>query len=291
MTNQQDNEVNKTLDLKTLSLFNSDAYFNYVYKKSERLCLAVYLMTDFLPQNDSIKDNMRRAGTELLRTSLSLITSVSPQRKSVLDNVSRLCLEIISLSKISANLGMSSLANHEVLESEIGSFLSTIEQKEKPSSTGSGFVLSSELLDNTNIGNTNLNSNTIISGERNNNDFFTEVEVIDKDENINNPKIRQDEGSISQHRHVEFDHSPKTTVVKKEEPYASPAVSGLMQKNDRQSMIISIIKEMGETSIKDISDNIKDCSEKTIQRELNNLIYGGVLKKVGERRWSKYMLI
>ena len=41
----------------------------------------------------------------------------------------------------------------------------------------------------------------------------------------------------------------------------------------------------------DIAQTIRDCSEKTIQRELIALIQGGIVKKTGERRWSKYSLI
>jgi len=43
-------------------------------------------------------------------------------------------------------------------------------------------------------------------------------------------------------------------------------------------------------TIKDFTKNIKDCSEKTIQRELLAMVAKGVLKKEGERRWSKYFL-
>jgi hypothetical protein len=43
-------------------------------------------------------------------------------------------------------------------------------------------------------------------------------------------------------------------------------------------------------TIKDFAQKIKGCSEKTIQRELIVMLTSGVLKKEGERRWSKYFL-
>lgn len=61
-------------------------------------------------------------------------------------------------------------------------------------------------------------------------------------------------------------------------------------KLNRRNAILKIIKDKKEVTIKDISTLIADCSEKTIQRELTNLVQEGVLKKVGEKRWSKYML-
>lgn len=59
----------------------------------------------------------------------------------------------------------------------------------------------------------------------------------------------------------------------------------------RQHAIKRIIEERDTVSIKDISEHIKDCSEKTIQRELNDMIEKGLIKREGERRWSQYSLI
>ena len=62
-------------------------------------------------------------------------------------------------------------------------------------------------------------------------------------------------------------------------------------KNNRQDIILSMLKSGVKLTIKDFAKNIKDCSEKTIQRELLSLVSKGVLKKEGERRWSKYFLV
>ena len=40
--------------------------------------------------------------------------------------------------------------------------------------------------------------------------------------------------------------------------------------------------------IKDIMKLMKDCSEKTIQRELNSMVTENIIKREGTRRWSKY---
>jgi hypothetical protein len=59
---------------------------------------------------------------------------------------------------------------------------------------------------------------------------------------------------------------------------------------DRQEAILSVIKNKGTASIKDISTLIRGVSEKTIQRELILLIEAGFVSKQGERRWSTYSL-
>ena len=59
---------------------------------------------------------------------------------------------------------------------------------------------------------------------------------------------------------------------------------------DRRESILSVVKDKGTASIKDISTLVRGISEKTIQRELSTLIGLGMLKKQGERRWSTYSL-
>lgn len=59
--------------------------------------------------------------------------------------------------------------------------------------------------------------------------------------------------------------------------------------SERMSLILELVRKRKSLSIKEIAEVIKGCSEKTIQRELGELIRQGLIKKVGERRWSLYM--
>ncbi len=59
---------------------------------------------------------------------------------------------------------------------------------------------------------------------------------------------------------------------------------------DREEAILTILKNKGVASIKDISLVIRGVSEKTVQRELISLIDKGLVIKKGERRWSTYSL-
>lgn len=60
--------------------------------------------------------------------------------------------------------------------------------------------------------------------------------------------------------------------------------------SQRQQDITRLIKDKREVYIKDISSVMRDVSEKTIQRELAELVHAGVLEKTGERRWTRYRL-
>ncbi len=63
------------------------------------------------------------------------------------------------------------------------------------------------------------------------------------------------------------------------------------KKDTRQNSIINLLKKSSNLTIKDFVKVITDCSEKTIQRELIQLVEKGIVKREGERRWSTYSLV
>ncbi len=71
---------------------------------------------------------------------------------------------------------------------------------------------------------------------------------------------------------------------KKEKPTpATPEEPG-----ERTSLILEIVRKNNGVSIKDITAVVRNCSPKTVQRELGSLIDKGLVRREGERRWSLY---
>jgi DNA-binding transcriptional ArsR family regulator len=64
-----------------------------------------------------------------------------------------------------------------------------------------------------------------------------------------------------------------------------------IDRESRRSRILKLVKDKQEVMVKDITVHFPDLSEKTVQRELVALVETGVLKKAGERRWSRYSLV
>ena len=68
-------------------------------------------------------------------------------------------------------------------------------------------------------------------------------------------------------------------------------------KKERRFEIIQVIKAsiLHEVTITDIKVKsrgvLAQCGEKTLQRELISMVRDGVLKKTGEKRWSKYSIV
>ncbi len=63
-----------------------------------------------------------------------------------------------------------------------------------------------------------------------------------------------------------------------------------IKKNNRQTVILNLLKKKKEIMVRDVSPLIESVSEKTIQRELLALVKAGILRKEGEKRWSRYSL-
>lgn len=80
-------------------------------------------------------------------------------------------------------------------------------------------------------------------------------------------------------------------TVSRKRPHTRPiSQTGSQAVSDREGQVLSIVKQKGSVSIKDISQVIKGVSEKTLQRTLLALVECGTLRKEGERRWSTYRL-
>ena len=59
----------------------------------------------------------------------------------------------------------------------------------------------------------------------------------------------------------------------------------------RKESVIKFLRRRGESVIKDITKALPEIGEKTIQRDLRELVEEGKIKRFGQRRWSRYSLV
>lgn len=84
--------------------------------------------------------------------------------------------------------------------------------------------------------------------------------------------------------------APKKNIIESK-PIHETSDNSDKRKLERRNVIFAIVKSKVNPSIKDIAEGVVGCSEKTVQRELLDMVASGLLKKEGERRWSRYSLI
>jgi len=246
-------------------------FFSYVSKKTEKVVTALYMVTDLMDDTEPIKDKLRRTGVDLL--------SETHSDKSVL-KITMFAESIISFIKLASSVGLISEMNQGILDREFFSIVSELHKhkenkKNKATSDifGEGFFGLTEeverLKDMLNNDNGNYNGQTFINRQG----------LLNS-----NGQIKDNNKDMSQR----IKDNEKKSNNKPE--YKGSAGDTQRQRDSRRREIIDIIKAKKAVTIRDISAVIFGVSEKTLQRELVSLVAQNVLKKEGQKRWSRYSL-
>lgn len=253
-TDKQNTTELKVNNQDTISFFEKDSNFVFAYKKTEKLASAVYLVTNLFSDNEPMKWNLRRKVSDILSLILEYKDINDSRVNDFNYNVKSKVLEIVSMLEISYMSGLVSQMNFNIIKKEFQNLSETFDQH--------SLVVRKPL------------NETLVDT------FF----------NVSYKKPIQ-VGHINSG--LNMSHESTQNIHQKEVIKDTISISdkSIIKRSNRQNTILALIKKKKELTIKDISEVIKDCSEKTIQRELSSFIESGVLKRTGERRWSKYSLV
>lgn len=260
-----ENKDNKN-ELEVMNyLSKGDKFVFYVFKKAGKISYAIYVITDLIKDTEPLKWTLRKSATEM-----SSLRNFFDE-KSVFNNLEKTLLELEAFLDLAAFAKVVSEMNSALLQGEIRRLISDMRERAKE-----GFY-SPQLVPT----------------------FFDipkpEVFTIAP---VSPTQVAEDysKGHKGQVNNYDFYKKPQSVPEKKkivEKVEAKIATGGALEhKGQRRDQILTIIKDKNgaQVSIKDIADKVKDCSEKTIQRELISMVEDGTLKKTGERRWSTYSL-
>lgn len=244
-------------NIKSLSTIDT---FEFANKKTEKLVTALYLVSDCMETDDAIKGKLRLLGVELL-SDIYKLSTVSQIEKSNYISISLVRVyELLSIIEIACTIGFISEMNTAILKKEfllLVSDLKSNQEKEKNFT----FILDEKM----------FNLPESIARQ----DLAQEERIKDKRTSFNTMSFMNNKSQLSSSKN----------------DFSSVALS---DRKDRTTKILEIIKDshngQSGVSIKDISLSFIDCSEKTIQRELNSLVIKGQLKKTGAKRWSRYSI-
>jgi hypothetical protein len=244
----------------------------FIYSKTERLVSALYLVTNLFHDSEPIKWLLRDKGIGLLSGMLPMSVYVRKDNRTK-EMRSRIS-ELLSILLVARRSGILSEMNHSLLEADF-------------------IALNGLIADEADA---YLNFSIA--------DFLNEEESVKVDglryDNPLLPDVVRDVNSI---RHpIGHNMSDRMSYTK---PYdrgiskgvgTTPRVSNSQNKRtaggeERKKNILKLAKESGSVTVREVTNIIKDCSEKTIQRDLMTLVNDGVLRKVGDRRWSRYTLV
>ncbi len=79
----------------------------------------------------------------------------------------------------------------------------------------------------------------------------------------------------------------------KDRPHKKAGLSAVREasRSSRRESLLALLRKGAPITVKDALAAVPGVSEKTLQRELIALVRDGVLKREGERRWSRYSLV
>jgi hypothetical protein len=233
------------------SITSVNLRYDVLNKKTEKLVTALYMVTDCMETEDSLKTKLRYLGVELLSDTYRLTISSSVEKHTKIVESQNKINEILSFLEIAYNIGFISEMNTNILRKEFSKLISELENyrdKEKH------FV------------------------------FTLKEDMFNVENDIKDKKTLSQTMSFTNSVHNNYIGQLKTNKT---------LLNNQNDKQDRGEKIVKTIKDLitktskKDVSIKDISESF-NCSEKTLQRELNELVSKGQIKKIGSKRWSRY---
>ncbi|MCB9805979.1 DeoR family transcriptional regulator [Candidatus Nomurabacteria bacterium] len=241
----------------------------FLFKKTERVAAALYLISESFPVREPLRWSIRTGAGDIIKDLLTTVDQPSVESSNKLKDIKKKMFELSSYVSVANISGLVSNMNSSILLQEMDNLTTALdfEIKRHPSVDDSIAI-----------------------------DFFeTDIKDIKK----THKGQKEDETKTVTGVYKNFSNSESgsrgvdsTMSFIKQTKQGSSSEKEIANKSfsNRKADILDILKSDGKVSIKDISDKIAGCSEKTIQRDLIQLINEGLVIKEGERRWSKYFL-
>ena len=252
-------ELNQALKWKSLGFFSAEDYLLYIFKKTEKITAGIYLVSGLLKDDEPMKWELRDHGMELMSSSFMASSNTPGDKSVVIQSLFTAALETISLLNVARISNLITEMNHTLLVREIDMIVGMLRDRLAESAENAGYVLSENFFKTPDLFSTGFKSPNRTFGDSN--------QMLNK---------RQTSSVVTNHIENSDISKGHSNVQEK--------------KSIRQNSIIGALRNQSKLTIKDFAKVIKDCSEKTIQRELIELVERGVIKKEGERRWSTYSL-
>lgn len=245
------------------NVFSGSNLAVFIHKKTVKIAKVLYLVTDIIDNEEEIKKSLRKIAN-------ALVIKDTFDTKKTFKEVALKLNNLKSLLELGVFSGVVSHMNAMILVREIDNILEVMfDEKEQV-----GPVI----------------NKTFFSVERdfNQGEFSLTERDREVEQLIHQGSRLKGHVKDSTKPNMSFKSIGLSEVVADSYKKDDEGFSGV--ESGRKDLILNIIKNKKEVSIKDISSHIKDVSEKTIQRDLTDMVDQGIIKKTGERRWSKYSL-
>ena len=232
------------------------------YTKTNKLIIALYMVTDIIDKEEPLRNKLRTLGTEII-SDISSIPSQAGQK----------IIEIMSFLDIASAINLISEMNCNILKKE---FLE-LERSIKEYGQKKSIWLEEFLPERQSIGHNKSSRTEPIRtriGVQKGSTLLKALSGI-KDMHKNNPILYKAEDFRSGFDSLKKQRRESILKIIKPRPSSSVDKPNGVSIKD----IVLALRNLGE-----------ERGEKTLQRELASMVKDGVLYKTGEKRWSRYFI-
>lgn len=238
----------------------------YFLGRAQKIASAIYLVTGLLKDTEPLRGELRKRAVRLLSYIRGLSDNNVANEHVVLD-VKKILEHTLALSGLASQSGLVSSMNHEFIAAEIESFVNDLSSAFKDKNNAPSIAGSLKDADRS------ISSALLLSsGSRG---YKGHYKGQPKGHVISQIKKTQ--------RQIFGDFKQMVGPIKDIVPASAGGA-------ERKEKIYQIIQEKGSLTIKDIALVAPQYSEKTIQRDLVEMVGNGRVKKKGERRWTVYFV-
>ncbi len=269
---------------------NMESFAISLAKKCERLSTALYLVTNFLLDMEPMKYRLRTLSIDLVRDASLARYGTASNEVNVLEALRANISETLSLLELAFIAGLVSEMNFSILKREYVSLRYSADIKKASRESRTDAVLGDTFFDSAESSRVSrLDAASFDSAPRTQLSTNTK-HSIGHSKGQSNIKMSDRKAGFQGY----LLDPQKGQGYPLDPPKGVPLPTTRthdVAREARHARILKLIKDNREVSIKDISNYFPELSEKTIQRELVSFTESGVLKKSGERRWSRYSLV
>ncbi len=275
-------------DKKVSALHEAGGFHLGSYTKTNKLICAMYMVTDIMDKEEPIRNKLRILGTGIISDIYSF-----NKGQDLYSQINNRVSEIMSFIGIASSVGIISEMNANILIKEFNELKKAILE--------AGPLVEENWLQEFMKGDDKLDANVLDRGENS-------IRQIGSSSVTTGTRIGVQKGSTllqALSDKIPDLRTHKITIQRNftgSHPIAHHDRQTVdVLKNKRREEIILVIKDKMKSSINfdgatitDIKSNghemLASCGEKTLQRELVSMVSSGVLKKTGEKRWSRYSI-
>lgn len=234
-----------------------EEFCNLLTDRTQKLTGAMYRVTDLLSDKEPLKWTLRERAVSLLNNLMSVISPVASLRDKgvVFEEIKNSISQLSKVLELTSTGTYTTSFNFEVLKKEYNNLQAIIEGEK-------------ELL-------------------------FAEPTLLLLGEETVKPE-KQEKEIIKDTGEVKRTEEDKGHYVQKQPAIAAtpkPKIVVRYDNNSRSEKVINFLRNNNNKTIKEIATMFSGISEKTVQRDLLELVRVGKISAKGEKRWRTYSLV